>query len=182
MLEGKRPPGGRVVVFDGEGYFMAAGLAELLAADGFAVELVTPFDVVAPICDETLEGPLLRHHLHSVGVGMRRNVNVVAIEKGRVELESDFAEREELDADGIVLVTQRVSDDALYRELAADPGALAAEGIEAVYRVGDCVAPRLIADAIFDGHRLAREIDSENPAVPLPARRELPLPSYSPPR
>jgi dimethylamine/trimethylamine dehydrogenase len=28
------------------------------------------------------------------------------------------------------------------------------------------------ADAIFDGHRLAREIDSPNPAVPLPFRRE----------
>jgi hypothetical protein len=54
----------------------------------------------------------------------------------------------------------------------ADPQALAAEGIEAMYRAGDCVAPRLLADVIFDGHRLAREIDSENPAVPLPYRRE----------
>ena len=42
----------------------------------------------------------------------------------------------------------------------------------ALYRIGDCVAPRLIADVIFDGHRLAREIDSENPAVPLPYKRE----------
>jgi len=30
----------------------------------------------------------------------------------------------------------------------------------------------IVAEAIFDGHRLAREIDSENPAVPLPYRRE----------
>jgi dimethylamine/trimethylamine dehydrogenase len=29
-----------------------------------------------------------------------------------------------------------------------------------------------VAEAIFDGHRLAREIDSENPAVQLPYRRE----------
>ena len=34
------------------------------------------------------------------------------------------------------------------------------------------MAPRIVAEAIFDGHRLAREIDSENPAVPLPYRRE----------
>jgi dimethylamine/trimethylamine dehydrogenase len=46
------------------------------------------------------------------------------------------------------------------------------EGITACYRIGDCVAPRLIADCVFDGHRLAREIDSENPEVPLPFKRE----------
>jgi hypothetical protein len=34
------------------------------------------------------------------------------------------------------------------------------------------VAPRLIADVIFDGHRLAREIDSPNPEEPLPYKRE----------
>jgi len=47
-----------------------------------------------------------------------------------------------------------------------------AEKIEGLYRIGDCVAPQLIADAIFDGHRLAREIDSADPARPLPSRRE----------
>ncbi len=174
MVEGKRPPGDRVVVYDGEGYVVAAGLAELLALEGRRVELVTPFDVVAPSCDETLEGPALRRRLHEVGVAMRRNHTVVAVQEGRVDLESDFGESVELDADAIVLVTQRLSDDTLYRELVADPDALAAEGVEAVYRIGDCVAPRLVADAVFDGHRLGREIDSENPAVPLPHRRELP--------
>jgi dimethylamine/trimethylamine dehydrogenase len=89
----------------------------------------------------------------------------------------EFGDPVELPADAVVLVTQRVSDDALYRELRSDEERLAAEGIEAVYRVGDCVAPQLIADAIFDGHRLAREIDTENPAVPLPWRRERPLPA-----
>jgi dimethylamine/trimethylamine dehydrogenase len=34
------------------------------------------------------------------------------------------------------------------------------------------VAPRLVADCVFDGHRLAREIDSDNPEVPLPFKRE----------
>jgi dimethylamine/trimethylamine dehydrogenase len=174
MVDNKRPPGDRVVVYDGEGYVVAAGLAERLALEGRRVELVTPFDVVAPTCDETLEGPALRRRLHEVGVAMRRNHTVVSVQAGRVDLESEFGESVELDADAIVLVTQRLSDDRLYRELAADADALAAEGVEAVYRIGDCVAPRLVADAVFDGHRLGREIDSENPAVPLPHRRELP--------
>ena len=73
---------------------------------------------------------------------------------------------------GVVLVTQRLSDDALYRELAADPAALEAAGIEALHRIGDCVAPRLIADAIFDGHRIAREFESVDPERPRAIIRE----------
>ena len=172
MLEGKAPPGERVVVFDGEGYFMAAGLAEKLAGEGFAVELVSCLDKIAPVCDETLEGPLLRRHLHELGIGQRAGVMLTQIEPGRVAGEDELGEPVELAADAVVLVTQRLSNEALYLELAADEEALRAEGVEALYRIGDCVAPRIVAEAVFDGHRLAREIDSENPAVPLPYRRE----------
>ena len=41
-----------------------------------------------------------------------------------------------------------------------------------MYRIGDAVAPRMISEAIFDGHRLAREIDRPDAAVPAPFRRE----------
>jgi dimethylamine/trimethylamine dehydrogenase len=73
-----------------------------------------------------------------------------------------------------VLVTQRRSNEALFRSLKDDIGidALTAEGVTGLYRIGDCEAPRLIADAVFSGHRLAREIDTDNPAVPLPFKRE----------
>jgi dimethylamine/trimethylamine dehydrogenase len=181
MVEEKRPPGERVVVYDAEGYHVAAGIAEHLAGEGFRVELATPFDVVSPACDETLEGPLLRRRLHEAGVTAHRNVTVTRVDPGRIAAEGEFGEPLELEADAIVLVTQRVSDDALYLELSSDPEALAAEGVEAVYRIGDCASPRHAADAVFDGHRLAREIDSENPAVPLPHRRELPSPARAGP-
>ena len=172
MLEGKTPPGGRVVVFDAEGYFMAAGLAEKLAGDGFSVELVTPHERIAPICDETLEGPMLREHLHGLGVRQRPGAMLTGIEPGRAAATDEFGEALELEADAVVLVTQRLSDDALYLELKAGAETLPDQGIEALYRIGDCVSPRIIAEAIFDGHRLGREIDSDNPAVPLPYRRE----------
>ena len=48
----------------------------------------------------------------------------------------------------------------------------ASTGITGLYQIGDCVLPSLIAEAVFSGHRLAREIDSPNPAVPLPYIRE----------
>ena len=78
------------------------------------------------------------------------------------------------DADAVVLVTQRRSNEALFRSLKDDIGLdrLETEGVQALYRIGDCEAPRLIADAVFSGHRLAREIDTEDPSIPLPYKRE----------
>ena len=172
MTEGRRPSGRRVVVYDAEGYFVGAGIAELLALEGFEVELVTCLDQVAPVCDETLEGPLLRRRLHERGVALRRGVTITRIDEQQLTGFDEFDEPITLEASGIVLVTQRLSDDALYHELAADPGLLEKWGIVGLYRIGDCVAPRIPADAIFDGHRLGREIDSPTPATPLPYRRE----------
>jgi dimethylamine/trimethylamine dehydrogenase len=172
MLEGKAPPGPRVLVYDCEGYFAASGIAEKLALDGFAVELVTALHQIAPFCEETLEGAHVRQRLHDVGVRMRRGVVLERIGSDGASGTDELGDPVELEAEAVVLVTQRLSDDALYHELVTDEDALRAERIEAVYRIGDCVAPRILAEAIFDGHRLAREIDSANPAVPLPYRRE----------
>jgi dimethylamine/trimethylamine dehydrogenase len=168
MVEGKLPPGEHVAVYDTDGYFMGPDLAEKLALDGFSVDLVTSFPEVSPFSHETLEHDLLRHRLHELGVRMHRGIVLESLEGGR----DDVGEPFELGADALVLVTQRLSNESLYLELKSDEAALGAEMIEALYRIGDCVAPQLIADAIFDGHRLAREIDAENPLVPLPWRRE----------
>jgi dimethylamine/trimethylamine dehydrogenase len=172
MLEGKVPPGKRVVVFDADGYYVAPGLAEKLVADGFEVELVTCHDLVSPLSDETLEGPLLRQHLHDTGVATRTGTLLTGIQPGHLTARDGVGEPLELEADAVVLVTQRLSNEDLFLELARDEDGLRAEGVEALYRIGDCVAPRLIAEAVFDGHRLGREIDSEDPAVPLPFLRE----------
>jgi len=96
--------------------------------------------------------------------------------------EDEFEEPWSMETDGVVLVTQQVSEDALYRELIADRAALDAADIEAVYRIGDCVAPRMISEAIFDGHRLAREIDSADPSFALPFDRERNVPDVDPVR
>jgi len=169
---GKRPPGPRAVVYDTDGYYLAPGVAELLAADGFEVTVVTTFDVLSPVSDETLEGDMLRAHLHRAGVSVRRAKTITGIGPGSVTGHDRHGEPWSAACDGVVLVTQQASRDALYRELASDETALTAAGISGLYRIGDAVAPRLISEAIFDGHRLAREIDGDDPARPAPYRRE----------
>jgi dimethylamine/trimethylamine dehydrogenase len=172
MLEAKRPPGNRVVVYDTEGYFVAPGIAELLADEGRNVDLVTCFPMVSPESDATLEGEMLRQHLHRQGIRVHRGVTLDAVRPDGVTGVDEFDEPWTLPTDGVVVVTQQRSEDALYHAVVADPQRLAAAGIEAVYRIGDALAPRPISEAIFDGHRLAREIDQPDPSQPLPYLRE----------
>jgi dimethylamine/trimethylamine dehydrogenase len=47
-----------------------------------------------------------------------------------------------------------------YRDLTADSAKLAAIGITSVSRIGDCLAPGMIAHAVYGGHRYARELDA----------------------
>src|SRR5205823_3735635 len=82
------------------------------------------------------------------GVAMRRTTTLTGIEPARVNAENEFGEPVTIAADAVVLVTQRVSRDRLYHELDGT--------LPRVHRIGDCVAPRILAEVVFDGHRLAR--------------------------
>jgi dimethylamine/trimethylamine dehydrogenase len=123
----------------------------------------------------TGEGFRVNRQIRAAGATVVPNHTVTELSAGGARGENVWApDPVEWSADAVVLVTQREPVDSLYREVSADPGRLEEEGIESVHRIGDCVAPRLIAESIFDGHRLAREIDSADPDTPLPFLRELP--------
>jgi dimethylamine/trimethylamine dehydrogenase len=77
-----------------------------------------------------------------------------------------------LSFDSLVIATGRIPNNSLYRELRARKDEWADNDIGGIYQVGDCFAPRLLADAIFDGHRIAREFESKNPQYAQPWIRE----------
>jgi dimethylamine/trimethylamine dehydrogenase len=177
MGEGKEVPGEKVVVVDNDGYFMGVSIAEKLATEGKQVTLMTHLGTICPYMHFTLEAPNQHRKLHSLGVEIVTYHIPIKIEQGSVTSVHGYDEHAHehgWDADAVVLVTQRRSNEALFRSLKDDIGldALNAEGVQALYRIGDCEAPRLIADAVFSGHRLAREIDTEDPSIPLPYKRE----------
>jgi dimethylamine/trimethylamine dehydrogenase len=179
MVDGKQPPGERVIVYDCEGYYVGSAVAERLATDGAQVALFTPLEMVAPFTAHTLEIDYLRARLHELGVALRPGTELITVNPGWVRCRDEFGIEQELAADAVVLVTQRVSVDGLYRELVSDRERLTRHGVRAVYRIGDCVAPRLLADVVFDGHRLGREIETSNPAAPLPYKREELIPDQA---
>jgi dimethylamine/trimethylamine dehydrogenase len=174
VVTGDKQIGQRVLVLENEGYYMGATIAQKLAGEGKDVTLVTQAADVAGYMHYTLEAPMLHRDLHRLGVDIRTYTMVDSIEPGACTLYNvwDDRHKDKVEVDSVVLCTQRLSNDSLYRELKADPAALEREGIEALYLIGDAQAPRMIVDSVFDGHRLAREIDSPNPAMPLPFIRE----------
>ena len=181
MLEGKQPSGDRVLIYDCETYFVGVSLAEKYAREGRRVTLVTPLAGPAMYMGYTGEAVEMLPLLDELGIEVVPSHIVTSIEPGLVRGQRRSGGPEVVwDASAVVLTTQRLPNDALYRELKADPEALQAEGIQGLYRAGDCWAPRQqVADAIFDGHRLAREIDSDDPRKPLPHIREERLLGYS---
>jgi dimethylamine/trimethylamine dehydrogenase len=91
--------------------------------------------------------------------------------KGRLP-RREGSETETLVCDTVLLCTARRSRNELYRQLSARQDERREQGIRGIYRAGDGLAPRYLADAIFDGHRLAQEFESPDPQRPKAIIRE----------
>ena len=167
--------GEHIVIYDTDGYFTAVAMAEILLGAGKRVTIITPFPNLGPTLFLTGEAFKINRQLRASGVEIIPSHVVTEVAGNVLRGVHAFAVDKpvEWSADSVVLVTQREPCDALYRSIAGQDDRLQAEGISAVHRIGDCVTPRLIADAVFDGHRLAREIDTGDPSKPLPYVREL---------
>jgi dimethylamine/trimethylamine dehydrogenase len=174
IMVGGKPIGDPALVFDCDGYFMGVSLAEELAREGRRVFCVTPFAQVAPFMHATGEIMEMLRLLRKLGVSTITSRMLHRVEPGQATCVDSFLGDDPLaiEAESIILVTQRLSNDGLFRELRSRRDELEREGVRALLRIGDCVAPRLLADAIFDGHRLGREIDSPDPSRALPFIRE----------
>jgi dimethylamine/trimethylamine dehydrogenase len=174
LRDGREPVGDHILIYDADGYFMGPSLAERFALAGKRVTLVKSEATLEGYLAPTGEGPQMIATLLDLGVEILTSTIVADFRPGAVSCESLYSQAlsHVVAADDIVLVTQRLSNSSLYEELMSDPAALEAAGINRVLRIGDCLEPRVIADAIFDGHRIAREIDSGDPAHPLPMVRE----------
>jgi dimethylamine/trimethylamine dehydrogenase len=171
MVEGKDIKGERVVVYDTEGYFVGVSLAERLARAGRDVTLITPFTSAGPYLEYTGESQLLLPLLAELGVVICTGhvLSEVAPNGCAGYLRHVPSQRAEWNCDAVVLTTQRLPRVELYRGLCTKRELWREEGLQAVYRIGDCLAPRpQVADAIFDGHRLGRELETDDPMRPLP--------------
>jgi dimethylamine/trimethylamine dehydrogenase len=163
---------GPVVIYDDEHYFMGGALAEKLRREGHEVTLVTPMPVVSSWAAMTDEQGFIQTRLLELGVTLRLSRRAVSHAHGQFTSACTYTGREEQAACGsLILVTGRLPDDRLFHELTArnDPRLMT------LVRIGDCLAPGLIADAVYGAHRFARHFGEPENAAPL--RRERPMPA-----
>ncbi|MDX8500475.1 NAD(P)-binding protein [Mesorhizobium sp. VK4C] len=173
LMDGK-VPGGNVVLFDDDHYYMGGVLAELLARKNAKVTLVTPSAYVSDWTRNTLEQGAIHRRLAELGVEIVLNRTVTNIASGGIVTACVYTgARQELAADAVVLVTSRNQDDTVWRDLKARENEWADNGIRSVKVIGDAEAPGPIAWATYAGHRFAREMDEPDIGDALPFRREV---------
>ncbi|HEY0416695.1 MAG TPA: FAD-dependent oxidoreductase [Gaiellaceae bacterium] len=161
VLDGARPVGERVLVFDDDHYYLGGALAELLAGEGLRVSLATPAARVSEWTVNTMEQPRIHRRLVEAGVELLTAHTLLGADAGEARLACTWTERERhVPVEAVLLVTARLPNDAL----AAAPSARA---------VGDALAPGTIATAVWDGRRFAEELDDDPPGDAVPFRREV---------
>jgi dimethylamine/trimethylamine dehydrogenase len=159
---------GPVLIYDDENYYMGGALAEQLRREGHDVTYVTSQPAVSAWTQMTDEQGFVQQRLLDLGIRLFVSHILQAVAKGRATFGYALsASPVTMTFGSIVLVTGRLPVDDLYRELAQN------EAAPAVARIGDCFSPGPVADAVYAGHRFAREFDSSAAVV---LRRERPDP------
>lgn len=165
-----------VVIYDDDGSYLVAALAEKLVQDGTEVRIVTPHSTFARWTHLTLEQHHLTRRMIERGVRLEVAKQLAAFDREGFHCTCVYSGQEHrYAAASVVLATARSPDDELYRALLDESHALIEAGIRGVHRIGDCEAPGLIADAVFSGHQLARQFDLPE-QKDLGYKRELPHP------
>jgi len=153
ILKDENLPDGNILVYDDEHGYLGGVLADHLSHQGHAVTLVTSASIVSPWTVYTLEQHRIQARLIDQGVAIYPNLVIDSSTDSSVLFKCVFSgQPTELECAATILVTERVSNDELFHELRSRPAVN-----HHIERIGDALAPGLIADAVFSGHLAARD-------------------------
>lgn len=169
----EKPLGDRVLVIDHDNYFMGSAMAQLAGEKGCDVTYVTHFDSLGSYLRYTLEEQRMWEKLNELNVQVHSQHITLSLENSVGRFKHVWSGKDlSVDFDSVILVTQRNSVCDVHDELHEDDARLSDAGVKSVHLVGDAHSPAMIAQSIFQGHRLAREFDSDSPDSPKPYIRE----------
>ena len=155
IMAGARPPEGPVMVYDDDQAYIAGVIAELLAAT-HEVIFVTPAATVSPFTELTLEQHRIQRRLIEMNVEIITNHRLAALH-GTAQIACTYTARlRDVACASAVLVTERVRETALFNSLRVQD-----HGLRALELIGDAANPGLIADAVYEGHRAARNFERD---------------------
>jgi mycofactocin system FadH/OYE family oxidoreductase 2 len=151
IVDGAGPLTGQVVVLDDDGTRAAAGVCEVLLDRGCNVEVVSNRLTLFP--DTLTHNDTALVYARLLGKGLRHRLGwwASAADPGGVVCYNLFTNASELVAcDALVLATAPEPEDTLYRALQ--------EHVTSLHRIGDCLAPRTLDHAIYEGELAGREL------------------------
>jgi len=150
---------GDILIYDDDHYIMAGALAERFLTAGHRVKYLTPVTTVSSWTAMTNEQEFIQAKLLSMGIETGFTQKIIRIEDGVLHTGCIYSDnRLEHAFDNLVLVTGRTPNNDLFNELKIP-----------ATRIGDCLVPSSIADAVYSGHKFAREY-GEDPELLVPRR------------
>jgi dimethylamine/trimethylamine dehydrogenase len=160
----------KVVIYDDDHYYMGSVLAELLAQNGCEVTLVTPAPSISYWTQFTLEQNRILKRLNALNVSLLPGHFITLLTPMTVSITNiNTTAKSVLPCSSVVMVTDRIPNDALYHEL--EP-ALEEGKLKSLRLIGDAEAPNIIAQAVFSGHLAAREFDEQIDPAETPFKVE----------
>ena len=151
ILGGRAEIGPSVLIFDDTGARQPVVAAEYLADRRHRVEIVTRLPQVAPDMEASRDLQATYRRVRGKGVTFTSDMEIAEIVDDNVVLRDVWTDelitREGVDA--VVLSTGNVAEDALFHSLKKRMPVVA---------VGDCVSPRRIFNAIWEGELAGRDI------------------------
>ena len=151
VLKGEKPVGDHVLVIDHDHRWKGGGIADYCANRGKIVEIISPMQCIAPDLEPS-NNKLLYMRLMEQGVKLRTDHEVVAIDRHKVSIMNVYTKKlSSIDGiDTVVFAGDNKPLDTLYYMLKPK--------VNEIYLIGDAQAPRLIEQAIFEGHETGRNI------------------------
>ncbi|MCF8026548.1 MAG: FAD-dependent oxidoreductase [Desulfobacteraceae bacterium] len=148
VLNADYPIGEKVLVIDEMGSHFSTATAEFLADQGKTVDLLSPDLFVGMELASVGDLYFSRQRLLQKGVTFMPDITVDKIRGTGVKARNIYSNIQ-IDLKGydtIVLAAGNLAEDNLYKQLKGK--------VNEIYRVGDCVAPRGIDMAVFEGRKV----------------------------
>lgn len=151
VLKEEKVIGEFIIIMDDEGDMKALCVAEFLANKGKRVEILTRLPYVGMDVNPCVLEPQYQR-LYQKGVVLTPFTKVKEIIENTVVTYHIYsqAERKIEGVDNVVLVMGNEANNSLYRSLKGE--------VKEIYAAGDCLAPRKVIDAIYDGYVVGRSL------------------------
>ena len=143
--------GRRVLFIDDDGTRYALGVVEALAREERRVHVLTRFNAIGPATANTLDQGLLYAALFELGVEFETNHWVRSLRADGAVVYNLYTGTDRLleGFDTVVFAGAHVADDHLYHALVGR--------VAQLHRIGDCLAPRRLEHALYEGFLAGRE-------------------------